>query len=145
MPFLTPFLFSYGIFFLQLGHSESSSPVQTIMNPPTWQRLPKASAAWKYFDVNKDEFNFTKCKLCKAKLAKSSSFNTSNLWKFCGAKVLVVSYSVLVSTRNWCEKKWYKWYRISLALWHHACTFLYTTISLLVGMTLKIMYRSFYR
>lgn len=67
--------------------------------------LSKPSTAWKYFDANKDEL---KNENCKAKLAgdgtKSSLFNTSNLLKFCGTKVLV---SVICTGEYsyWSEKK----------------------------------------
>lgn len=85
--------------------SRASRPAQTIMKPQT--------AAWKYFDANKDKLNFAECKLCKVKFAgggtKSSSFNTSNLQKNCVTKVLVLSAIVSVSTRSvWSEKKWYR-------------------------------------
>lgn len=58
-------------------------PLQTIMNPAA--PLSKTLAAWKYFEVDKDELNFAEFKLRKAKLARggtnSSSFNMSKLRK----------------------------------------------------------------
>lgn len=66
--------------------------------------LSKTSAAWKYFDANKDKLSFPECKLCKAKLAgggaNSILFDTSNLLKFCETKALV---SVIVSVNGFAS------------------------------------------